>query len=315
MEYKDYYKTLGVDRKADEKEIKKVYRRLARQYHPDVNPGNKAAEARFKEINEAYEVLSDPDKRRKYDELGTNYQRWQQTGGAAGGFDWSQRTTGPGGVRVEYGDLSDLFGDAGDRGFSDFFEALFGEMGVHPGAGAVRGGQPAVHSRDLEHQVDVTLEEAYRGAQRIVEIDGKRLEVKIPAGVKTGSRVRVAGEGLPVGASGTRGDLYLRVNVLPHATFERRDYDLHCEVPVDLFTALLGGEVHVPTLAGPLVLRIPAGTQSGRTFRLSGQGMPKLRRAGEHGDLYARVQVMLPERLSDREQKLVREWAQIRTSA
>jgi DnaJ-class molecular chaperone len=179
----------------------------------------------------------------------------------------------------------------------------------------VRGGQPAVHSRDLEHQVDVTLEEAYRGAQRIVEIDGKRLEVKIPAGVKTGSRVRVAGEGLPVGASGTRGDLYLRVNVLPHATFERRDYDLHCEVPVDLFTALLGGEVHVPTLAGPLVLRIPAGTQSGRTFRLSGQGMPKLRRAGEHGDLYARVQVMLPERLSDREQKLVREWAQIRTSA
>jgi curved DNA-binding protein len=313
MDYKDYYKILGVDRKADEKEIKKAYRRLARQYHPDVNPGDKAAEARFKEINEANEVLSDAEKRRKYDELGQNYQRWQQAGGAPGGFDWSRwTTTGPGGTRVEYGDigdLGDLFGGAG--GFSDFFETLFGGMGTAAG----RPGQGAMRSRDLEHEVEVTFEEAFRGAQRIVEMDGRRLEVKIPAGVKTGSRVRMAGEGLPGGKSGQHGDLYLRINVLPHPTFERRDDDLYCEVPVDLFTALLGGEARVPTLSGPLVLRIPAGTQSGRTFRLAGQGMPKLRKASERGDLYARVRVMLPEKLSDREQKLVREWVQIRASA
>ncbi len=311
MDYKDYYKILGVPRTADEKEIKKTYRRLARQTHPDVNPGDKAAEARFKEINEANEVLSDPEKRRKYDELGQNYQQWQQTGGGPGGFDWSQGAAGPGrGTRVEYGDLNDLFGGAGGSGFSDFFESLFGGMGAGPGA--MRGAQPGGHSRDMEHEVDISLEEAFRGGARIVEMDGKRLEVKIPAGVKTGSRVRVAGEAMAGGKSGGRGDLYLRIKVLPHATFERRDDDLHCEVPVDLFAALLGGEVRVPTLSGPLALRIPAGTQAGRAFRLAGQGMPRLRAPQERGDLYAKVRVMLPEKLDDREQKLVREWAALR---
>jgi curved DNA-binding protein len=170
-----------------------------------------------------------------------------------------------------------------------------------------------VRSQDLEHEVEISLEEAFAGAQRIVEMDGRRLEVKIPAGVKTGSRVRVAGEG-PAGASrsASRGDLYLRMKVLPHPIFERRDDDLHCEVSVDLFAVLLGGEVRVPTLAGSVVLRIPAGTQSGRTFRLSGQGMPKLRSPQDHGDLYAKVRVMLPEKLDEREQKLVREWAALR---
>ncbi len=306
MEYKDYYKILGVAKGADDKEIKKAYRRLARQYHPDVNPGDKAAEARFKEINEAYEVLSDPEKRRKYDELGQSYQHWQQAGGP-GGFNWAQWTTtaGPGGTRVEYGDLNDLFGRGG---FSDFFEAIFGGMGM---AGTQAG--TAARSRDLEHEVEITLEEAYRGAQRIIEVDGRRLEVKIPPGVKTGSRVRVAGEA-PTGGirGGPRGDLYLRIKVLPHPTFERRDDDLYCEVPVDLFVALLGGEARVPTLSGSVALRIPAGTQSGRTFRLAGQGMPKLRSPQERGDLYVKTRVMLPERLSEREQKLVREWAALR---
>jgi curved DNA-binding protein len=317
MEYKDYYKTLGVEKNTDEKEIKKAYRRLARQHHPDVNPGDKAAEARFKEINEAYEVLSDAEKRRKYDELGQSYQRWQQTGGPSG-FDWNQWSAaggaagGPSGTRVSYTDINDLFGQGGDS--SDFFEAIFGGMGaagarrrsVHPGAAGPR-------SQDLEHEVEISLEEAFGGAQRIVEMDGRRLEVKIPAGVKTGSRVRVAGEG-PSGASrnASRGDLYLRMKVLPHPVFERRDDDLYCEVPVDLFAALLGGEVRVPTLAGSVVLRIPAGTQAGRTFRLSGQGMPKLRSPQDHGDLYAKVRVMLPEKLDEREQQLVREWAALR---
>ena len=307
MEYKDYYKILGVEKGADEKEIKKVYRRLARQYHPDVNPGDKAAEAHFKEINEAYEVLSDSEKRRKYDELGQNYQRWQQAGGQPNGFDWSQWAPQgrPGGQQVDYGDLNDLFDGSG---FSDFFDTIFGGMG----SGAGRGAQVSPHGRDLEHEVDVTLEEAFHGAQRLMEVDGRRLEVKIPPGVKTGSRVRVAGEGMPGARSGQHGDLYLRVKVLPDPTFERRGDDLYCEVPVDMFTALLGGEARVPTLTGTVSLRIPAGTQAGRTFRLAGQGMPRLRAPGERGDLYAKVRIKLPEALSDKERNLVREWAQLR---
>jgi curved DNA-binding protein len=315
MEYKDYYKTLGVDRNADEKEIKKAYRRLARQYHPDVNPGDKAAEARFKEINEANEVLSDPEKRRKYDALGQQYQRWQQTGGQPGGFDWSQwvgaqerQTRDAGGAGgVEYGDLGDLFGDAG---FSDFFEAIFGGVS----AGARGAGRASARGRDLEHEVEITLEDAFLGAQLVIEINGRKLEVKIPAGVKTGSRVRVSGEGLPGAGSGARGDLYLRIKVMPHPTFERRDNDLHCEVTIDLFTALLGGEARVPTLSGPVVLRIPPGTQTGRVFRLSGQGMLSLRAGSpkERGALYAKARVLLPENLDDKEQQLVREWARLR---
>ncbi len=306
MEYKDYYKVLGVNKNADEKEIKKAYRRLARQYHPDVNPGDKAAEARFKEINEANEVLSDPEKRRKYDELGSNYQSWQQAGGQGSGFDWSQWASGqPGGTRVEYGDLNDLFGRGG---FSDFFESIFGGMG-----GASAGGRrPAAGARDTEHPIDITLEEAYHGTQRVMSIDSRRLEVKIPAGVKTGSRVRVAGEGHPTGNSSARGDLFLRINVLPHSTFERREDDLFCEVPVQLFTALLGGEVRVPTLAGAVALRIPPGTQAGRSFRLSGQGMPKLRSAQQRGDLYAKVRIVIPDHLSSEEQDLVEKWAKLR---
>jgi curved DNA-binding protein len=308
MEYKDYYKILGVEKNADEKEIKKTYRRLARRFHPDLNPGDKAAEARFKEINEANEVLSDAEKRRKYDELGQSYQRWQQTGGGPSGFDWNQWSDrgGPGGTRTTYGDINDILSQGG---FSDFFDTIFGSMGM----ASPRGAGTGARSQDLEHEIEITLDEAFHGAQRILEMDGRRLEVKLPAGVKTGSRVRVAGEAPSSGAkTGPRGDLYLRIKVLPHPGFERRDADLHCEVAVDLFAALLGGEVYVPTLAGSVALRIPAGTQAGRTFRLSGQGMPKLRSAQEHGDLYARVRVMLPEKLNEREQSLVREWAALR---
>lgn len=309
MEYKDYYKTLGVEKTADEKEIKKAYRRLARQFHPDVNPGDKAAESHFKEINEAYEVLSDAEKRRKYNELGQSYQRWQQTGGGPTGFDWNQWAPrgGTGGTRVEYGDINDIFGR--DSGFSDFFESIFAGMNAAPGRGA---GQ-STRAQDFEHEIEITLDEAFHGGQRVIEMDGRRLEVKIPVGVKTGSRVRVAGEGISAGGAGARrGDLYLRIKVLDHPSFERRNDDLHAEAQVDLFTALLGGEVRVPTLAGSVVLRIPAGTQSGRSFRLSGQGMPKLRSPQEHGDLYIKVRVMLPDKLNEREQKLVHEWAALR---
>ena len=164
--------------------------------------------------------------------------------------------------------------------------------------------------RRVEHDVEVTLEEAFRGTQRLMEVDGRRLEVKIPGGVKTGSKVRMAGEGLPSGRGRARGDISLVIKVAPHPTFERRGDDLHSEVPVDLFAALLGGEVRVPTLAGPVAMRIPAGTQSGRSFRLAGQGMPKLR-SEDHGNLFAKVRIMLPEKLTDQEQQFVREWAKL----
>ncbi len=312
MEYKDYYKILGVERTADEKEIKKAYRRLARQYHPDMKPGDKAAEARFKEINEANEVLSDAEKRRKYDELGQNYQRWQQSGGQPGGFDWSQWTGGgrTGGTRVEYGDVQDLSELFGQGGFSDFFQAIFGGMAARQ-TGAGRAGGSRAAARDIEQEVEISLEEAFHGTQRLMELDGNRLEVKIPAGVKSGSKVRVAGEGLPAGRGNVRGDIYLLIKVLSHPTFERRGDDLYCDVPVEIFTALLGGEVRVPTLTGPVALRVPAGTQAGRTFRLTGQGMPKLR-SDQRGDLYAKVRITLPEKLSEKEVQLVREWAHIR---
>jgi len=308
MEYKDYYKILGVDRNASEKEIKQAYRRLARKYHPDVNksPG---AEERFKEINEAYQVLSDPEKRRKYDQLGDSWYRWQQQG-APGGFDWSEWITGfPGGgrVRVEYGDLGDLFGREGLGGFSEFFESIFGGMG-----GPRTGQRMRAKGQDYEQPVEITLEEAFHGTTRILQRDGQRLEVKIPPGVKTGSRVRMAGQGGPGIGGGPRGDLYLKIKVLPHPDFERKGDDLYRDVDVDLYTAVLGGEVRVPTLDGDVMLKIPAGTSGGRVFRLRGKGMPKLRNPRERGDLYVTVRIRVPRNLTPRERELFSQLARLR---
>jgi curved DNA-binding protein len=306
MDYKDYYKTLGVDRNAEAKEIKKAYRKLARQYHPDVNPGDKAAEERFKEINEAYEVLSDSDKRRKYDQLGSSWQQWQRTGRDPSGFDWSQWFSGaqPGGVRVEYRDLGDLGDLFGSGGFSDFFQSIFGGMGATQAR--PRRGQ------DYTQPVEITLEEAFQGTTRMIQKDERRLEVKIPSGVRTGSKVRVAGEGAPGIAGGAGGDLYLDVTVLPHSVFEREGDDLRCEVPVNLYTAVLGGEINVPTLSGGVMLKIPPETQGGRTFRLRGKGMPNLHNPKKHGDLYARLRIQVPQKLSQQEKELFRELASLR---
>jgi len=306
MEYKDYYKILGVDRGAEEKEIKKAYRKLARQHHPDVNPGDKAAEERFKDINEAYEVLSDPEKRRKYYQLGSSWQQWQRTDGDPSRFDWSQWSSGaqPGGVRVEYADLGDLGDLFRGRDFSDFFQSIFGGMGA-PQARPRRG-------QDYTQPVEITLEEAFQGTARMIQKDGRRLEVKIPPGVRTGSKVRVAGEGSPGIAGGTSGDLYLEVNVLPHSVFEREGDDLRCEVLVNLYTTVLGGEIKVPTLSGEVILAIPPETQGGRTFRLRGKGMPNLRNPKKHGDLYARLRIQTPRKLTQREKELFRELASLR---
>jgi curved DNA-binding protein len=317
MEYKDYYKILGVDRNASQADIKKAYRRLARKYHPDVNPGDKGSEARFKEINEAHEVLSDPEKRKKYDQLGVSWREWQQRG-APGNYDWSQWFTGaPGGgrVRVEYGgdlgDLRDLFGAAGGS-FSDFFQAIFGGMGGGEPFRSTAGRPHPRQGQSYTHSVEITLEEAFGGTTRILQMDGQRLEVKIPPGVRTGSRVRVAGQGGEGIGGGARGDLYLQVKVLDHPTFERRGDDLYCDLPVDLYTAMLGGEVRVPTLKGNVVLKIPPETQAGRMFRLGGQGMPLLRNPSQHGDLYVKARVTVPQNLSEQEKNLFRELANLR---
>lgn len=306
MEYKDYYQILGVSRDADEKEIKRAYRRLARKYHPDVNPGDKAAEERFKEINEAYEVLSDPEKRRKYDQFGAAWREWERMGGRPGDFDWSQWvSSAPGGQRVyvRYGtaeDLEDLFG--GESPFSEFFTRLFGGAAGDFGFRA----QPT-KGRDLEQEVEITLEEAFHGTTRVLHKNGRRLQVKIPPGAYTGLRIRMAGEGAPSPNGGRPGDLYLRVRVAPDPRFERRGDDLYTTLPVDLYTAVLGGKVRVETLSGPVTLTIPAGTQNGQTFRLRGKGMPQLRQPGKYGDLYVQVEVRLPTRLTRRERELFEE--------
>jgi curved DNA-binding protein len=315
MEYKDYYQVLGVSRDADEKEIKSAFRRQARECHPDVNPGDPDCEERFKEINEAYEVLSDPEKRAKYDQLGAEWQRYQQTGGQPGGFNWGQWTTGAPGegqrVHVRYGspeDLEDIFGGGG--AFSDFFTSIFGGMGGARPGGAREGYtyRPRPHrGQDYEQEVEITLREAYQGTKRILQKDGRRLEVTIPLGAKTGTRVRMSGEGGQGGAGGESGDLYLRVRVQPDPVFEREGDDLRVTVPLDLYTAILGGEARVPTLSGPVMLTIPEGTQNGKVFRLQGKGMPRLREPEQHGDLYTQVDVRLPTDLTPHQREMFEE--------
>jgi len=301
MEYKDYYKILGVDRKASQDEIKKSYRKLAMKYHPDKNPDDKKAEEKFKEINEAYQVLGDKEKRARYDQLGSSYSQWQQRG-APGNFNWeewfgSQQRGGGGGVRYE-----NVGG--GMDGFSQFFEAIFGMGGGGMGMGAQPSRSPRAARQRYEQPVDISLEEAYQGAIRILESEGKRVQVKIPPGAKTGTKVRVKGKA-PGG-----GDLYLKINVLKHPVFERKGNDLHTNVKVDVFTAMLGGKAQVKTLDGTtLSLTIPPGTQPDQKIRLSGRGMPKLRKPKEKGDLYVHVKVKIPKKLSEKQRKLIEEAA------
>jgi DnaJ-class molecular chaperone len=319
MASKDYYATLGVPKGASQKDIRQAYRRLARQHHPDVNPGDTASEALFKEVNAAYEVLSDKEKRKKYDKYGDQWQyadqieeMQRQSGGAR-----TYRFGGDGGgVRYEFGDLGDLGG---------VFESFFGSgRSRAPRRGA-----------NVQQPVEITLEEAFHGTSRTLQfaaeepcatcggsgeiagatchvcqgsgttLKARRLEVKIPSGVSTGSRVRIAGEG-QAGMGGQRGDLYLIVSVRPHGRFERKGDDLYVDIDVPLTDAVLGGEVEVPTLTGRVMLTVPPLSQNGKTFRQAGQGMPRLSGPGR-GNLYARLRVRLPEQLSDRERELFEE--------
>ncbi len=336
MEYRDYYATLGVPRSAAPADIKKAFRRLARQYHPDVNKGNAAAERRFKEVNEANEVLSDAEKRKAYDALGADWEAYQRAGtaGAPGGDPFAAFRQGRGGVRFEYrGDPEDL------AGFSDFFRTFFagGVAGAEASAGAERGRRRTAtvglgfddllgglgldvdraHAgvgtrrtaptarRSLQAEVKISLEEAYHGTTRRVEVDGKRLEVTIPRGIDSGRRIRLSGRG---GRGPGAGDLYLVVKVSEHPVFTRQGADLQRDLPITLAEALLGAEVPVGTLKGRVVLHIPPETQAGRVFRLAGQGMPRFRAEG-FGDLFAKVRVVLPGGLDDEARQLVRKLA------
>jgi len=301
MDYKDYYKTLGVERNASEDDIRKAYRKLAMKYHPDRNPNDKQAEERFKENNEAYQVLSDTTKRAHYDRLGSDYSNWQQRG-APGDFNWDQYGGFPGGVRVDYGDLDDILGGAG--GFSDFFRTIFGRSAEGAGTGTRTRArqQPQVY----QHELSITLDEAYHGTTRLLQTDGKQKQVRIPAGVRTGSKVRVAGAG-PNGL-----DLYLIVDVQDDKRFERRGNDLHTTATVGLFTAVLGGEAEVETLSGKIKLNVPAGTQPEQVFRLGGRGMPNVKNAEEKGDLYVRLKVQIPKYLSPKQRELLEEASRIK---
>lgn len=305
MEFKDYYAALGVTRSASEKDIKQAFRRLARKYHPDVNPGDKTAEARFKDINEANEVLGNPESRKKYDELGANWRQYDQAR-AAGQAPPQWSGAGPGGRTVSPEEMADLFGDGA---FSDFFSTFFGgaagpagqagPRGARGAAGARAGRRPR-RGRDIEHELELTLEEAFHGLTKRLALQSptgsRTVDVRIPAGVGDGSRVRVSGEGEQV--AGAAGDLYLRVRIAPHPTFERRDRDVYVKLKLPVTTAVLGGEAAVPTLSGSSVrLKIPPLTQPGQLFRLKGYGMPA-GKTGAPGDAYARVEVQLPSSLS-----------------
>ncbi len=292
MEYKDYYQSLEIDETSSTDEITKVYRKLARKYHPDVNPGDEEAVQRYKDIQEAHQVLANPEARAKYDRLRASWTT-HQTDQPETEFDWSQWTV----PQAEDGQPS---------GFSPFFDALFSGIDTSP------VDQVSSKGLDYNQQIEISLEESYAGTSRILRIGGRRIEVRIPKGASSGTKVRVRGEGGASLDGSARGDLYLEIVVKPHDYFQRQGDDLHLELPVNLYTAVLGGEAIVPTLKGKIKLKIPPETQSGRVFRLKGQGMPSLQNTEQRGDLYAKVVITLPENLTDEEIELFEELADIR---
>jgi curved DNA-binding protein len=289
MEYQDYYKVLGVDKKATQEEIKKAFRKLAVQYHPDKNPGNKQAEEQFKQINEAYEVLGDAEKRKKYDELGENWNRFGQQG---------QGQPGGGGGYYYEGDINDLFGNENGGAFSDFFETFFNNRGKK---GRSRGGAQ-FKGRDYEAEIEFSLEEAYHGASRIVQLQQEKLRITIKPGAYDGQLLRIKGKGAPGSNASQSGDLYVRIRIAPHPAFIRKGDDLHTSQAIDLYTAVLGGDSIINTFDGKIKVKVPAGSQNGSTIRLKGKGMPVYDKTGTHGDLYLQINVLIPEKLT-KEQK------------
>lgn len=278
MQYKDYYKILGVNKKASQEEIKKVHRKLAFKYHPDQNPGNKAAEEKFKEISEAYQVLGDPDKRKKYDRLGTQWQKFGQ-----GGFDdfarqWQQQRARRG-QRVEFD--ADMFNQPGN----DFFSTFFGNR---------------KRSRDVESKITISLEEAYTGFQPVLRIEDKRIKITVKPGIKSGQVLKIPGKG-----RGAKGDLLLKINIKPHQIFERKGDDLHAKAEVGLYTAILGGKVMIHTLKGRMKVTVPSYSQHDQILKLKGLGMPNYKNPQKSGNLYLTLKINMPKSISETERKLL----------
>jgi curved DNA-binding protein len=310
MQYKDYYKILGVSRQASQEEIKKAYRKLAIQYHPDKNPGDKSVEERFKEINEAYEVLKDPEKRAKYDQLGANWEQYEQAGFGAndhygfGGFNWSQFGSQNQGHSTTFHfeeDLKDWFGDS-DSGFSDFFNMFFGDFG---GSRSQRyGNRHTTKGKDLHAEIELSIYEAYHGTTKILNVDGHKLKIHTKPGAYEGQELRVKGNGRKGIGGGPKGDLYLKIRIRPQSDFKVQGHNILKEVPIDLYTAILGGKVTIQTLDGRININIPKASQPDKVLRIKGKGMPIYNEPGKYGDLLLKLKVNIPDNLTEQEERL-----------
>ncbi len=319
MEFQDYYKTLGVSRSASQDDIKKAYRKLARENHPDAKPDDPEAEKRFKAISEAYAVLSDADKRKKYDRLGSQYRQYERGGGGQGGFDWSQWTSGARQGQGAQGQGGQFFGDIGSffsggvDGFSDFFQSVFNRENGNAARGA--GGRARIRNqaRNYEATVEIDQREAWSGVERLIAVNGKKIKLKLKPGVRDGQKLKISGKGEPAAAPGqTAGDLYVNIHVRPDKDVTVEGNDLHREAKVDLYTAILGGSVEVKTWSGTVKLNIQPGTQNGHKLRLKGLGMPHADNSAKKGDLIVTVNIEIPGDLSAEEKKIYEQLAALR---
>ena len=315
MSKKDFYEILGVSKSSSQDEIKKAYRKLALKHHPDRTKGDKKSEQKFKEANEANDVLSDPEKRKKYDQLGKNWQSYQQQGSQQSGFDWSQyANTGSGSGQPYYkfeGDLGDLFGGSG---YSDFFEMLFGQAGKGFGGSKRKQGRRStvLRGQDYEAEIQITLEEAYKGSSKVFDLQGQSIKLKIKPGIPDGHLLKLTGKGSPGSGGGQAGDLLLRVRIIKDSVFERKGDDLYASANVELYTAVLGGKASFKTFKGSVKIDIPKGTQNGKTLRLQKMGMPKYGKENSFGDLYLTINVSIPQNLNEKEIELFKELQKLR---
>lgn len=313
MDYKDYYKTLGVNKNSTQSDIKKAYRKLAVKYHPDKNKNNKSAEEKFKEINEANEVLSDPEKRKKYDQFGENWQQYQQSGSSQD-FDWSQFMN-RGRTQRQYSYEGDFDNGFGGGGFSDFFENLFGGGGFgSSGTGKSRRGakRATLRGEDFNSEMSITLEDSYNGAEKIFDLNGQSIKLKIKPGIASGQVLKLSGKGAAGYNGGNAGDLLLKINILTDPLFERKGNDLYTNLSVKLYTAVLGGKSSLKTFKGTININIPKESQNGKVLRLNGLGMPVYGRSNEYGDMYVKLSVEIPTNLSSKETHLFKELSDLR---